>query len=156
MTFGITLSNRGILLGLTMVPKLLALADAAEARPLLDSVWVGDALFVNQRLDALTLLAARRDHRPRISCVRLSGFHLSPRHHGRCDDTTATSDRGRAAAGRLTHRPNRGRCYSGRGNDWRGNHPATTARTADLVRRPDQSKPRPERPRAGIDRDGEP
>jgi alkanesulfonate monooxygenase SsuD/methylene tetrahydromethanopterin reductase-like flavin-dependent oxidoreductase (luciferase family) len=58
MKFGITLSNRGILLGLTTVPKLLALADAVEACSLLDSVWVGDALFVNQRLDALTLLAA--------------------------------------------------------------------------------------------------
>ena len=58
MKFGITLSNRGILLGLTTVPKLLALADAAEACPLLDSVWAGDALFVNQRLDSLTLLAA--------------------------------------------------------------------------------------------------
>jgi len=58
MRFGITLSNRGILLGLTSVPKLLAMADAVEACPLMDSVWVGDALFVNQRLDALTLLAA--------------------------------------------------------------------------------------------------
>jgi hypothetical protein len=51
MKFGSRLSNRGILPGLTTVPKLLALADAAEASPLLDSVWVGDALFVNQRLD---------------------------------------------------------------------------------------------------------
>ena len=52
MNFGITLANRGVLLGLTTVPKLLALADAIDACPLLDSVWVGDALFVNQRLDA--------------------------------------------------------------------------------------------------------
>jgi alkanesulfonate monooxygenase SsuD/methylene tetrahydromethanopterin reductase-like flavin-dependent oxidoreductase (luciferase family) len=58
MKFGITLSNRGILLGLTTVPKLLALSDVAEACPLMDSIWVGDALFVNQRLDALTPLAA--------------------------------------------------------------------------------------------------
>jgi alkanesulfonate monooxygenase SsuD/methylene tetrahydromethanopterin reductase-like flavin-dependent oxidoreductase (luciferase family) len=36
----------------------LALADAIEASPLLNSVRVGDALFVNQRLDAFTLLAA--------------------------------------------------------------------------------------------------
>ena len=41
MKFGITLSNRGILLGLTTVPKLLALANAVERYPLLDSVWVG-------------------------------------------------------------------------------------------------------------------
>ena len=58
MKFGVTLGNRGLLLGLSTVPKLLALADAIDADPALDSVWVGDALFVNQRLDALTLLAA--------------------------------------------------------------------------------------------------
>jgi hypothetical protein len=45
--FGITLSNRGILLGLTTVPKLLALADTVEACPPMDCVWAGDALFVN-------------------------------------------------------------------------------------------------------------
>jgi alkanesulfonate monooxygenase SsuD/methylene tetrahydromethanopterin reductase-like flavin-dependent oxidoreductase (luciferase family) len=36
----------------------LRLADAVEASPLFDSIWCGDALFVNRRLDALTLLAA--------------------------------------------------------------------------------------------------
>jgi hypothetical protein len=58
MKFGITLSNRGILLGLTTVPKPPALADAVEACPLLDGIWAGDALFVNQRLDSLTPPAA--------------------------------------------------------------------------------------------------
>jgi alkanesulfonate monooxygenase SsuD/methylene tetrahydromethanopterin reductase-like flavin-dependent oxidoreductase (luciferase family) len=58
MNFGITLSNRGILVGLCRPRDLLALADAVEASPLMDSVWCGDALFVNRRLDALTLLAA--------------------------------------------------------------------------------------------------
>jgi alkanesulfonate monooxygenase SsuD/methylene tetrahydromethanopterin reductase-like flavin-dependent oxidoreductase (luciferase family) len=58
MKFGITLSNRGVLVGLTTPRALLALADAVEASPHMDSVWCGDALFVNQRLDALTLLAA--------------------------------------------------------------------------------------------------
>ena len=58
MKYGVTLSNRGILLGLTTVPKLLAQADAVEGCASLDSIWVGDALFVNQRLDSLTLLAA--------------------------------------------------------------------------------------------------
>ena len=70
MKFGITLANRGVLLGLTTVPKLLALADAVESCPLLDSVWVGNALFVNQRLDALTLLAA--------IAGRTSRFKLGP------------------------------------------------------------------------------
>jgi alkanesulfonate monooxygenase SsuD/methylene tetrahydromethanopterin reductase-like flavin-dependent oxidoreductase (luciferase family) len=58
MNFGITLSNRGVLVGLGSARDLLALADAVEASPVMDSVWCGDALFVNRRLDALTLLAA--------------------------------------------------------------------------------------------------
>ena len=66
MRFGITLSNRGILLGLTTVPKLLALADAVEACPLMDSLWAGDALFANQRLDAFTLLAALAGRTSRV------------------------------------------------------------------------------------------
>ena len=67
MKVGITLSNRGILLGLTTVPKLLALADRVEACPQLDSLWVGDALFVNRRLDALTLLAALAGRTSRVT-----------------------------------------------------------------------------------------
>ncbi|MCC6775693.1 MAG: LLM class flavin-dependent oxidoreductase [Hyphomicrobiales bacterium] len=58
MQFGITLSNRGVLVGLCKPRDLLTLADAVEASPLMDSIWCGDALFVNRRLDALTLLAA--------------------------------------------------------------------------------------------------
>src|SRR3954447_26745455 len=58
MKFGVTLSNRGVLVGLCTTSDLLKLADAVEASPLMDSVWCGDALFVNRRLDALTLLAA--------------------------------------------------------------------------------------------------
>ena len=58
MNFGITLSNRGVLVGLCSPRDLLALADAVEACAAMDSVWCGDALFVNRRLDALTLLAA--------------------------------------------------------------------------------------------------
>jgi alkanesulfonate monooxygenase SsuD/methylene tetrahydromethanopterin reductase-like flavin-dependent oxidoreductase (luciferase family) len=58
MNFGITLSNRGVLVGLCRPRDLLALADAVEASPAFDSIWCGDALFVNRRLDALTLLAA--------------------------------------------------------------------------------------------------
>ena len=58
MTFGITLPNRGVTLGICTVEDLLDLADMAEACPEMDSVWVGDALFVNRRLDALMLLAA--------------------------------------------------------------------------------------------------
>lgn len=58
MKFGITLSNRGVLVGLTTPRALLQQADRIEASPHFDSIWCGDALFVNRRLDALTLLAA--------------------------------------------------------------------------------------------------
>ena len=58
MNFGITLSNRGVLVGLCTAKDLLSQADAVEASPAMDSIWCGDALFVNRRLDALTLLAA--------------------------------------------------------------------------------------------------
>jgi len=58
MNFGITLSNRGVLVGLCSTRDLLVLADAVEASHMMDSVWCGDALFVNRRLDALTLLSA--------------------------------------------------------------------------------------------------
>jgi len=58
LTFGITLPNRGINLGICTIDDLLELADLTEASPFMDSVWVGDALFVNHRLDALMLLAA--------------------------------------------------------------------------------------------------
>jgi alkanesulfonate monooxygenase SsuD/methylene tetrahydromethanopterin reductase-like flavin-dependent oxidoreductase (luciferase family) len=58
MNFGITLSNRGVLVGLCSTRDLLVLTDAVEASKVMDSVWCGDALFVNRRLDALTLLAA--------------------------------------------------------------------------------------------------
>lgn len=66
MRFGVTLSNRGILLGLATVAKLLALADAVEASPMLDSLWVGDALFANPRLDGFTLLAALAGRTERV------------------------------------------------------------------------------------------
>jgi hypothetical protein len=81
MTFGVTLANRGILLGLTTVPKLLALAGAVKACPLMDSVRAGDALFVNQRVDSLTLLAAiaGRASRVRLGPGHRGSFTLSDR-----------------------------------------------------------------------------
>ena len=58
LNFGITLSNRGVVLGTRTPRELLQLADKVEENPLFDSVWVGDALYVNRRLDAIPLLAA--------------------------------------------------------------------------------------------------
>jgi alkanesulfonate monooxygenase SsuD/methylene tetrahydromethanopterin reductase-like flavin-dependent oxidoreductase (luciferase family) len=58
MVFGIILPNRGVNLGICTSADLLKLADMTEASPHMDSVWVGDALFVKRRLDAMILLAA--------------------------------------------------------------------------------------------------
>ena len=58
LSFGLTLANRGVLLGVNTPAELLELTDRAEASGRFDSVWVGDSLFAKPRLDALTLLAA--------------------------------------------------------------------------------------------------
>ena len=78
MNFGVTLPNRGINLGICTSKDLLDLADMAEACPFMDSVWVGDALFVNQRLDALMLLAsvAGRTERVLLGPACMGSFAL--------------------------------------------------------------------------------
>jgi len=55
--FGLTLPNRGVIIGATTVEELLALTEKAEEAGW-DSVWVGDSIFAKPRLDALVLLAA--------------------------------------------------------------------------------------------------
>src|SRR5260221_7175613 len=55
--FGLTLPNRGVIIGATTVEELLALTEQAEEAGW-DSVWVGDSIFAKPRLDALVLLAA--------------------------------------------------------------------------------------------------
>jgi alkanesulfonate monooxygenase SsuD/methylene tetrahydromethanopterin reductase-like flavin-dependent oxidoreductase (luciferase family) len=57
-TFGFTLPQRGVFFGLTTIPEMLALASAADANPLFDSVWVGDSLGAKPRPDSLSLLGA--------------------------------------------------------------------------------------------------
>ena len=58
MKFGITLSNRGVLVGLCSVARPAHACGRGRSVARIDSVWCGDALFVNRRLDALTLLSA--------------------------------------------------------------------------------------------------
>src|SRR5262249_15693485 len=78
LEFGLTLPNRGVMLGLTTPAELLQLADRAEASGIFDSVWVGDSLFAKPRLDALTLLAAiaGRTRRLRLGPACLASFPL--------------------------------------------------------------------------------
>jgi alkanesulfonate monooxygenase SsuD/methylene tetrahydromethanopterin reductase-like flavin-dependent oxidoreductase (luciferase family) len=58
LQFGLTLCNRGVVTGEQSADQLIDLAVAAEESGQFDSVWVGDSLFVNRRLDSITLLAA--------------------------------------------------------------------------------------------------
>jgi alkanesulfonate monooxygenase SsuD/methylene tetrahydromethanopterin reductase-like flavin-dependent oxidoreductase (luciferase family) len=55
--FGLTLPNRGVVIGATSVPEMLEMAEWAEDADW-DSVWVGDSIFAKPRLDALVLLGA--------------------------------------------------------------------------------------------------
>ena len=58
LKFGLILANREIVSGSRTAADILSLADKVEANDIFDSVWVGDALYVNPRLDSLTLLGA--------------------------------------------------------------------------------------------------
>ncbi len=78
LSFGLTLANRGVLLGITTPSGILELADRVEAAGCFDAVWVGDSLFAKPRLDALTLLAALagRTRRLRLGPACLASFPL--------------------------------------------------------------------------------
>ncbi len=55
--FGLTLPNRGVIIGATTVDEMFAMAQWVEDAGW-DSVWVGDSIFAKPRLDALILLGA--------------------------------------------------------------------------------------------------
>ena len=56
--YGLTLSNRSVLLGMSTVEEMLALAAEADAAEVWDSVWLGDSIFAKPRLDAFVALGA--------------------------------------------------------------------------------------------------
>src|SRR5712692_7445496 len=58
MKFGLTLPNRGVLLGATTPKQLLEISAAAEKSGQWNSIWVGDSLVAKPRLEAITLLSA--------------------------------------------------------------------------------------------------
>ncbi|HEV2169879.1 MAG TPA: LLM class flavin-dependent oxidoreductase [Candidatus Binatus sp.] len=55
--FGLTLPNRGVIIGATTVEEMLQMAEWADAAGW-DSVWVGDSILAKPRLDAIVLLGA--------------------------------------------------------------------------------------------------
>ncbi|MGO9607430.1 MAG: LLM class flavin-dependent oxidoreductase [Candidatus Binataceae bacterium] len=56
--FGLTLPNRGVIIGATTVEEMLQMAGWADNESAWDSVWVGDSIFAKPRLDAIALLGA--------------------------------------------------------------------------------------------------
>src|SRR4029434_7463611 len=74
--FGLTLSNRGVLLGLTTPDELLEVAEMADAAHVFEHVWVGDQIMAKPRMESITLLAAlaARTRRVRIGPACMASF----------------------------------------------------------------------------------
>ncbi len=57
-SFGLTLANRGVIIGAVKTSDLIDMAQRAEASAAFDAVWVGDSLLAKPRLESVTLLSA--------------------------------------------------------------------------------------------------
>jgi alkanesulfonate monooxygenase SsuD/methylene tetrahydromethanopterin reductase-like flavin-dependent oxidoreductase (luciferase family) len=57
-SFGLTLSNRAVVLGRVKASDLIELTIEAEASGAFDAVWAGDSLLAKPRLESVTLLSA--------------------------------------------------------------------------------------------------
>lgn len=57
-SFGLTLANRGVIIGAVKARDLIDMAERAEAAGVFDAVWVGDSLLAKPRLESVTLLSA--------------------------------------------------------------------------------------------------
>jgi alkanesulfonate monooxygenase SsuD/methylene tetrahydromethanopterin reductase-like flavin-dependent oxidoreductase (luciferase family) len=76
--WGLSLPNRGVLLGMTTVPELFELSELAEASAFYDSVWVGDSMLAKPRLEAIALLSAiaARTKRVKLGPACMASFPL--------------------------------------------------------------------------------
>ncbi len=74
--FGLTLSNRGVILGLTQPEEILRMAETAEASGAFDHVWVGDSIMAKPRMESITLMAAiaARTKRVKIGVACMASF----------------------------------------------------------------------------------
>ncbi len=57
-SFGLTLANRGVIIGAVKAGDLIDMAVRAEASGAFDAVWVGDSLLAKPRLESVALLSA--------------------------------------------------------------------------------------------------
>src|SRR4051794_29647807 len=78
MKFGLTLPNRGVLIGITTVEEMLQMAEIADQSELFQSVWVGDSLFGKPRLESMMILAAlaSRTKKVRLGPACMASFPL--------------------------------------------------------------------------------
>jgi alkanesulfonate monooxygenase SsuD/methylene tetrahydromethanopterin reductase-like flavin-dependent oxidoreductase (luciferase family) len=56
--FGLTLANRGVVIGVTTVQQMFEMTDIADQSKIFDWVWVGDSILAKPRLEAVALLSA--------------------------------------------------------------------------------------------------
>ena len=54
--YGLTLSNRSVVLGMSDVASMLELARQADGLTVWDSVWLGDSIFAKPRLDVMVAM----------------------------------------------------------------------------------------------------
>lgn len=57
-SFGLTLTNRAVVLGMVSAGDLIDLSVQAEASGVFDTVWAGDSLLAKPRLESVSLLSA--------------------------------------------------------------------------------------------------
>ncbi|HWH77286.1 MAG TPA: LLM class flavin-dependent oxidoreductase, partial [Candidatus Binatus sp.] len=57
-SFGLTLANRGVIIGAVTVPQLFDMARRGEDSGAFSAVWVGDSLLAKPRLESIALLSA--------------------------------------------------------------------------------------------------
>ena len=57
-SFGLTLANRGVIIGAVRVAELFDMAKRGEDSGVFDAVWVGDSLLAKPRLESMALLSA--------------------------------------------------------------------------------------------------
>src|SRR5262249_46631736 len=78
MDIGLTLPNRGVLLGATTSNQMLDLAEAADRSGLFRSVGVGDSLLGKPRMESVSLLSgiAARTRRVRLGPACMASFVL--------------------------------------------------------------------------------
>src|SRR5919109_2013775 len=57
-SFGLTLANRGVIIGAVTIPELFDMAKRGENSGAFEAVWVGDSLLAKPRLESIALLSA--------------------------------------------------------------------------------------------------